>query len=475
MWSALLAFALAASQANALLRFPCSQLTVLRSDPLVNPGTAGAHLHQVIGGSQFDFQMASNIDMQAAKCSTCSIKENKSNYWTPTLYFQSPTNGTFKRINQRLNPRTTVYYIQIGSGIKAFPKGFRMLAGDPFLRSYNSSVDDSRSITFRCLQSNDASGTGQDTNGMPSVNCPGGVRTQINFPTCWDGKNVDSANHRSHVSYAIGASFGNFGQGCPSTHPVQIPLLFLETYWDTAPYANEWRNGKSPFVWAMGDPTGYGYHADYMMGWPESTLQQAMDRCTDAGGLISSCPVLTSRSEQEMNDCAIPARIDEPVNGWLTKLPGCNEIQAGPGRATPQTGCGAPTEMLPESKVSFLKSITGWQAVGCASAGPTGGQTTTGGGMTIEKCLNTCANAKMQYAGLRNRNQCICGNAFNAGTVNANYACNLQCEGDLEGASGFSGVTDSGLTGLVQRTAVPRTALRSTTAGRPSRSRRRRP
>lgn len=73
---------------------------------------------------------------------------------------------------------------------------------------------------------------------------------------CWDGKNVDTPNHKDHVRYAIGASFGNFGQGCPSTHPVQLPLLFLETYWDTTAFDSEWTEGnsKQPFVWAMGDP-----------------------------------------------------------------------------------------------------------------------------------------------------------------------------------------------------------------------------
>lgn len=44
------AFGLAAST-NALLRFGCSQLTVQRLDPLVNPGeTPSTHLHQIIGG-----------------------------------------------------------------------------------------------------------------------------------------------------------------------------------------------------------------------------------------------------------------------------------------------------------------------------------------------------------------------------------------------------------------------------------------
>jgi len=49
----LVALALAAP-ASALLRFGCSQLTVVRVDPLVNPGqTPSPHLHQIIGGVGF--------------------------------------------------------------------------------------------------------------------------------------------------------------------------------------------------------------------------------------------------------------------------------------------------------------------------------------------------------------------------------------------------------------------------------------
>lgn len=381
--------------------------------------------------------------MTTASCSSCSVKENKSNYWTPTLYFQSPTNGTFKRVKQKPGPLTgspnagmVVYYIQIGT-VTAFPKGFRMLSGDPMLRSYDSNIADSRSITFRCLQGTDTSGqgTGPDTNGMPTTNCPGGVRSQINFPTCWNGKDLDSANHKSHVAYATGSSFGNFGSGCPSTHPVQLPLLFLETYWDTAPFANEWRNGKSPFVWSMGDPTGYGYHADYMMGWPEDTLKKAMSQCTDQGGQISSCSVLTSRSEQELNDCAIPNRVDEDLDGWITALPGCNTVQSGPGRATMSSGCGAPTDILAQNTVTFLeKNISGWTPVGCASEnnGETllSGARTTITGMTVEKCLNYCGQQSQTYAGIK-QNTCSCSKSLNTSKVSANYACNLACDGNL--------------------------------------------
>lgn len=94
-----------------------------------------------------------------------------------------------------------VYYIQVGQNIKAFPtvcisklsyryltlmhviQGFRMITGNPMLRSYDKNIDDSRSIMFRCLTASDSSGTGQDTNGMPTSACAGGVRSQVNFPT----------------------------------------------------------------------------------------------------------------------------------------------------------------------------------------------------------------------------------------------------------------------------------------------------
>lgn len=106
-----------------------------------------------------------------------------------------------------------------------------MVTGDPFIRAYDTSVDASRSILFRCLGSDQESGP--DAHNMPTGACAGGIRSQINFPTCWDGKNVDTPNHTDHVKYAINAAFGNFGQGCPSTHPIVLPLLYLETYWDT--------------------------------------------------------------------------------------------------------------------------------------------------------------------------------------------------------------------------------------------------
>lgn len=53
-----------------------------------------------------------------------------------------------------------------------------------------------------------------------------------------------------------------------------------------------------------------------MMGWPADTLKAAMAQCNDQGGQVSACGVLSSRSEQEMNDCAVPNRVDEDLGDW---------------------------------------------------------------------------------------------------------------------------------------------------------------
>jgi hypothetical protein len=60
-------------------------------------------------------------------------------------------------------------------------QGFRMTAGDPMLRSYNASIPASPHIIFRCLESDEESG--QETSGMPTTACVGGIRSQLQFPT----------------------------------------------------------------------------------------------------------------------------------------------------------------------------------------------------------------------------------------------------------------------------------------------------
>lgn len=103
-----------------------------------------------------------------SKCTSCIYTEDTSNYWTASIYFKSPENGTFKRVPQKANGRLngtllpqegglTVYYMLPFSGknmnVTAFGQGFRMLAGDPTLRANNTKTP--FAICHRCLKENE--------------------------------------------------------------------------------------------------------------------------------------------------------------------------------------------------------------------------------------------------------------------------------------------------------------------------------
>lgn len=360
--SALLSFA------HGLLRFPCSQLVTQRFDPLVTPGIVSPHLHQIVGGNAFNITMDPSIDIsKTATCTSCRFKEDKSNYWTAVLYFKH-TNGSFIRVPQianggtgRSNGGMTVYYVQPPADVKpfvSFRPGFRMIVGNPTLRNdhhIDAKSPASYALTFRCYDGvfgSDwqwAPGVGPfESVGMPKQKCPGGIRTNIFFPTCWDGVTLDPPDHHSHVAFLqaeVNPRSGIFYQNgtCPPTHPVRIPLVFLETMWDTKPFLDIWpTDGSQPLVFSMGDPTGFGQHADYVFGWEDNSLDRAMAHCNDRGDFPADCKELTVLTDEEINSCTQPVQIDEVTEGqYLDALPGCNPLQNGPAPATPVLECKA--------------------------------------------------------------------------------------------------------------------------------------
>ncbi|KEZ45896.1 hypothetical protein SAPIO_CDS1272 [Scedosporium apiospermum] len=310
-----------------VLRFSCSQLVVDRLDPLVNPGQLPSpHLHQIVGGNSFNVTMDPTKDISVtSSCTTCQFSEDLSNYWTAVMFFKA-RNGTYRRIPlmgnigfEQANGGVTVYYLNSARGnakVTAFPPGYRMLVGDANYRT-KEEAQRFRQLTYTCLTS---PGTRSgETLEFPNKPCPYGIMVNVRFPTCWDGKNLDSADHMSHVSYPESGTFESGGP-CPATHPIKVPQVFLEAIWDTRPYNDKalWpEDGSQPFVWSFGDDTGYGNHGDYVFGWKGDALQRAMDANCNV-----NCPTLKSQSLQEGNKCAVQPMVNEDIDGWLTSLPG---------------------------------------------------------------------------------------------------------------------------------------------------------
>lgn len=68
------------AQVAHMMRFACSQLTVERLDPLVNPGLVGSpHTHQIVGGNSFKPQMTPvEYDLvNESTCTSCTFSEGK--------------------------------------------------------------------------------------------------------------------------------------------------------------------------------------------------------------------------------------------------------------------------------------------------------------------------------------------------------------------------------------------------------------
>ncbi|KAM7186217.1 protein of unknown function (DUF1996) domain containing protein [Naviculisporaceae sp. PSN 640] len=331
----LVALALA-SPAAALLRFGCSQLVVDRIDPLVNPGVAPSpHLHQIIGGNSLNISMDPAVDIgETASCTTCQFTEDFSNYWTAVLFFQH-RNGSFHRVPIIPNAGfegskggMTVYYMQDGlanyqqtSKVTAFRQGFRQLVGEANYRT-KKDAQRFRQLTYTCLET---IGTRfPETMNLPDKPCKTGIMANVRFPTCWDGKNLDSPDHMSHMAYPEQGTFESGGP-CPASHPVRVPQLMYETIWDTSKFNNkDWwpEDGRQPFVWSMGDKTGFGTHGDYIFGWKGDSLQRAMD-----SPCYVNCPTLKTQSISAMNKCAVERVVDEPIDGWLDHIPGMEHLE----------------------------------------------------------------------------------------------------------------------------------------------------
>lgn len=73
--------------------------------------------------------------------------------------------------------------------------------------------------------------------------------------SCWDGVNIDSDDHKSHVAYPSNGTFETTGT-CPDSHPVRLPQVMYEVMWDTTVFNDPelWpEDGSQPFVYSMGD------------------------------------------------------------------------------------------------------------------------------------------------------------------------------------------------------------------------------
>jgi hypothetical protein len=237
-------------------------------DPIVFPGQPGkSHLHTFFGNTQVD-AFSTPQSIATSGNSTCRGGTiNRSGYWVPAMIDTKdgspivPLESTFyyKTSYNKIPKRT----------FRPFPPGLRMIAGDA------RNTAPSGPFYFSCF----------DANGSAIVekheiaNCPPGGRPMvmtIHFPQCWDGKNLDSPDHRSHMSYLSEA------QVCPATHPVPVPqITFNISYAVTERDAPlRWRLASDTYDPSI--PGGRSAHGDWVNGWKREVMETWVTHCLQA-------------------------------------------------------------------------------------------------------------------------------------------------------------------------------------------------
>ncbi|ROT38938.1 hypothetical protein SODALDRAFT_275518 [Sodiomyces alkalinus F11] len=353
-----------ALKAEAFFRMECQGRVALgRIDPIVSPGEPALHVHSIHGSSGISMH-ATYDDLRNGQCTSCRVTQDKSAYWHPSMYFQDGETGEFELVEQ-VGGMLAYYQFHLDN-LTAFPAGFRMIAGNSNRRNWSTwdltqpdppadqwyskglTTQESlgeRSMGFNCLN---YAGNPEPTlyrhtipdKAFIDANCPNGIRTEITFPSCWNGKDLGSEDHRSHMAYPDMLRAGQ----CPDDFPVHMPTMLFETVWNVKAFNG--RNGR--FVMANGDSLGWGYHGDFMTGWDEDFLQQALDTCTANSGNILDCPIFDIISEEEARECTmeVPSILStEDVEGPLRSLPGNVPIIYEDG--TKEYGGDAPVEDSP--------------------------------------------------------------------------------------------------------------------------------
>jgi hypothetical protein len=246
---------------RAQFRVECDYSHSAPDDPIVYPGEPGAsHLHDFFGATSVDAHSSAS-DLLGGE-TTCQQKDDTAAYWAPALFDH----------DTKVDPTDAVAYYRPAfntdpTTVEPFPPGLMMIAGNHLATPPQPLTV----VAWHC-------GTSPDLSTEPPE-CPRSARlaVRVAFPSCWDGVNLDSEDHRRHMAYAEDGR-------CPAMHPVAVPELVFEVHYPI------WGDGHD-LVLASGATTSA--HADFVNAWNQDKLDREVRTCLNKGRI---CGVVSTRS-----------------------------------------------------------------------------------------------------------------------------------------------------------------------------------
>ena len=229
-------------------------------DPIVFPGQPGAaHMHVFTGNTSVDaYSTQGSLE---AGSTNCLLDRDTATYWMPQLYAE---NGS------AVLPYHARAYYRAGTlnQVSYIPRGLKIIAGDA-----KATTPQNKGIAgwqCRTVSPDEVAIAKQAT--IPTCASTDLLEASVVFPNCWDGVNLDSADHKSHMSYS---NADGKPDDCDTAHPVIIPQL-------TVAYRYKPGTTNSNAYLSSGN-SGLTLHADFWNAWHQPTLDALVDRCINDG------------------------------------------------------------------------------------------------------------------------------------------------------------------------------------------------
>lgn len=256
------------SDGTGAFRTTCDFSHMAYDDPIVYPGQPGvSHLHAFFGNTGANANSTADSIATTGNSTCRGGTLNRSSYWVP------PVVDT--RTGKVIKPNSMSVYYKTGyrsvnpADVNVFPYGLRMIAGD----MKNDNPGEPWATTgygYSCVSSNGSYGEGRE---IPQCNSGDDMVQHVYFPQCWDGVNLDSPDHKSHMAYP------EPGQGCPASHPVAVPEITYNVPYTVGPNdaPGMWRLSSDNY--SINSPGGYSGHGDWFMGWKPEAMKAFVDNC----------------------------------------------------------------------------------------------------------------------------------------------------------------------------------------------------
>lgn len=292
---------------KGILRINCDFAHSDYDDPIVFPGQDGAaHLHRFYGNALLDENSTIESLFTSGESSCQGNTLNRSAYWIPALLAPSYEAGTGRRLLDtngepawKVVPAVVgnddvaheIFYYSAGvsdlSSIKPIPLGLKMIAGNHMGRP--GLEQDTSIARWHCQswESDEATNPRWSTS-IPECAALDRLRMDIFFPSCWNGTDLDSADHKSHLAYPIESGALTI---CPSTHPVPIVRVSFHYAWGILPgmydpvteSSRGWRLASDSYDATTSTPGGMSLHGDWFNAWHPEALKAIVDGCVKKG------------------------------------------------------------------------------------------------------------------------------------------------------------------------------------------------